>query len=112
MALLLYSLIKTSTQIFVILCVFFFTTSDNPFFLDYVIPWFVRLYEDVIQELPAKSWLQRSRLKVWTDDGGHRTAKVCNFWQGWYTVKILKFGTPQTIAIIVLKIEKLAVTLH
>ena len=28
------------------------------------------------------------------------------------TVKILKFGTPQTIAIIVLKIEKLAVTLH
>ena len=28
------------------------------------------------------------------------------------TVKILKFGTPQTIAIIVLKIEKFAVTLH
>ena len=28
------------------------------------------------------------------------------------TVKILKFGTPQTIAIIVLKIEKLDVTLH
>ena len=28
------------------------------------------------------------------------------------TVKILKFGTPQTIAIIVLKIEKLAVTMH
>ena len=28
------------------------------------------------------------------------------------TVKILKFGTPQTIAIIVLKIEKLNVTLH
>ena len=28
------------------------------------------------------------------------------------TIKILKFGTPQTIAIIVLKIEKLAVTLH
>ena len=26
--------------------------------------------------------------------------------------KILKFGTPQTIAIIVLKIEKFAVTLH
>ena len=33
----------------------------------------------------------------------------------WYntpTVKILKFGTPQTIAIIVLKIEKFDVTLH
>ena len=28
------------------------------------------------------------------------------------TVKILKFGTPQTIAIIVLKIEKIDVTLH
>ena len=31
---------------------------------------------------------------------------------GGYTVKILKFGTPQTIAIIVLKIEKFDVTLH
>ena len=29
-----------------------------------------------------------------------------------HTVKILKFGTPQTIAIIVLKIEKFNVTLH
>ena len=29
-----------------------------------------------------------------------------------YTIKILKFGTPQTIAIIVLKIEKFDVTLH
>ena len=28
------------------------------------------------------------------------------------TVKILKFGTPQTIAILVLKIEKFDVTLH
>ena len=28
------------------------------------------------------------------------------------TVKILKFGTPQTIAIIVLEIEKFDVTLH
>ena len=28
------------------------------------------------------------------------------------TVKILKFGTPQTIAIIVLKIEKFDVSLH
>ena len=28
------------------------------------------------------------------------------------TVKILKFGTPQTIAITVLKIEKFDVTLH
>ena len=28
------------------------------------------------------------------------------------TVKILKFGTPQTIAMIVLKIEKFDVTLH
>ena len=29
-----------------------------------------------------------------------------------HTVKILKFGTPQTVAIIVLKIEKFDVTLH
>ena len=29
-----------------------------------------------------------------------------------YTVKILKFGTPQTIAIIVPKIEKFDATLH
>ena len=29
-----------------------------------------------------------------------------------FTVKILKFGTPQTIAIIVLKIEKFDVTSH
>ena len=29
-----------------------------------------------------------------------------------YTVKILKFGTPQTTAIIVIKIEKFDVTLH
>ena len=29
-----------------------------------------------------------------------------------HTVKILKFGTPLTIAIIVLKIEKFDVTLH
>ena len=29
-----------------------------------------------------------------------------------HTIKVLKFGTPQTIAIIVLKIEKFDVTLH
>ena len=29
-----------------------------------------------------------------------------------YTVKNLKFGTPQTIAIIVLKVEKFDITLH
>ena len=29
-----------------------------------------------------------------------------------HTVKILKFGTPQTVAIIVLKIEKFDITLH
>ena len=33
-------------------------------------------------------------------------------WTGLVTVKILKFGTPQTIAVIVLKIEKFDVTLH
>ena len=39
-----------------------------------------------------------------------RPIRIQDNWPG--TVKILKFGTPQTIAIIVLKIEKLAVTLH
>ena len=34
--------------------------------------------------------------------------KLCLY----FTVKIRKFGTPQTIAIIVLKIEKFDVTLH
>ena len=34
------------------------------------------------------------------------------YWLTSTTVKILKFGTPQTIAIIVLKIEKFDVTLH
>ena len=34
------------------------------------------------------------------------------FSQEQFTVKILKFGTPQIIAIIVLKIEKFDVTLH
>ena len=32
--------------------------------------------------------------------------------RGKATVKILKFGTPETIAIIVLKIEKFDLTLH
>ena len=36
----------------------------------------------------------------------------CNINKYMYTIKILKFGTPQTIAIIVLKIEKFDVTLH
>ena len=36
----------------------------------------------------------------------------CFFFQLAYTVKILKLRTPQTIAIIVLKIEKFDVTLH
>ena len=37
---------------------------------------------------------------------------LLNTCTGLNTVKILKFGTPQTIAIIVLKIEKIGVTLH
>ena len=39
-------------------------------------------------------------------------AFVASALAGRYTVKLLKFGTPQTIAIIVLKIEKFDVTLH
>ena len=36
----------------------------------------------------------------------------CSSFRIFITVKILKFGTPQTIAITVLKIEKFDVTLH
>ena len=36
----------------------------------------------------------------------------CQLYVNISTVKILKFGTPQTIAIIVLKTEKFDVTLH
>ena len=39
-------------------------------------------------------------------------AGTCIMFYMVYTVKILKFGTPQTIAIIVLKIVKFDVTLH
>ena len=39
-------------------------------------------------------------------------SSVINFISKDTTVKILKFGTSQTIAIIVLKIEKFGVTLH
>ena len=38
--------------------------------------------------------------------------KLTVYYKFSFTVKILKFGTPQTIAIIVLKIEKFDVTLH
>ena len=41
-----------------------------------------------------------------------RQCIVCLRTVGDHTVKILKFGTPQTIAIIVLKIERFDVTLH
>ena len=37
---------------------------------------------------------------------------LCDSGKGCITVKILKFGTPQTIAIIVLKLVKFDVTLH
>ena len=72
----------------------------------------------------------RDQLFVWNfffiNNGRHRTTALYRFprsigprYNGaavycktLNTVKILKFGTPQTIAIIVLKIEKFDVTLH
>ena len=50
-------------------------------------------------------------------DGMHRLLYIQSTLVIWTlsisnTVKILKFGTPQTIAIIVLKIKKFDVTLH
>ena len=47
----------------------------------------------------------------WKRDRGSLLEQQC-FLGLIHTVKILKFGTPQTIAIIVLKIEKFDVTLH
>ena len=44
--------------------------------------------------------------------GGNWDFTVANLLHATFTVKNLKFGTPQTIAIIVLKIEKFDVTLH
>ena len=48
---------------------------------------------------------------VFRDSKGYRESMLVSF-DIKFTVKILKFGTPQTIAIIVLKIEKFDVTLH
>ena len=47
-------------------------------------------------------------------DGISRSASETDDWLFFLPItgKILKFGTPQTIAIIVLKIEKFDVTLH
>ena len=48
-----------------------------------------------------------------TDGWMHRVlSRPINVRKSKITVKILKFGTPQTIAITVLKIEKFDVTLH
>ena len=52
---------------------------------------------------------------IWSSDINNRIgtkARVLIKFLSLTTVKILKFGTPQTIAIIVLKIEKFDVTLH
>ena len=50
---------------------------------------------------------------VFTEYGSQRTAHMYIYIYIYiYNVKNLKFGTPQTIAIIVLKIEKFDVTLH
>ena len=49
--------------------------------------------------------------KQWFSADPDQTTPVGATWSG-HTVKILKFGTPQTIAITVLKIEKFDVTLH
>ena len=45
------------------------------------------------------------KMNVYTFTGSNSTIFL-------FTVKILKFGTPQTIAIIVLKLVKFDVTLH
>ena len=49
----------------------------------------------------GKSYMLNMSIQKWFSDHGDGS-----------TLKILKFGTPQRIAIIVLKIEKFDVTLH
>ena len=56
-----------------------------------------------------KRWEDHACTKEWT---GIDFASSTTAAEDRTTVKILKFGTPQTIAIIVLKIEKFDVTLH
>ena len=57
----------------------------------------INVYKILILQLRMRSHLDHNQLFMSAKSG---------------TVKILKFGTPQTIAIIVLKIEKFDVTLH
>ena len=58
---------------------------------------------------PVQSIIPSLKLRDYLSIQAH---KPCSMLQFKHTVKILKFGTPQTIAIIVLKIEKFDVTLH
>ena len=58
---------------------------------------------------PLQVWLNEKVLELWKDQYSLRLREVGI---SVFTVKILKFGTPQTIAIIVLKLVKFDVTLH
>ena len=79
--------------------------------------WIVCLAEDsheisslIFSEKQWKSIFKCRLLQSWLQLSGLKLPIASSLIQ--HTVKILKFGTPQTIAIIVLKIEKFDVTLH
>ena len=55
--------------------------------------------------------LQKAGLDIWGHSKGGKTASYSQI-NALHTVKILKVGTPQTIAITVLKLVKFDVTLH
>ena len=61
---------------------------------DYYVYWYLANIKQ------SRQWQNMMFIGVWTPESNQ------------VTVKILKFGTPQTIAIIVLKLVKFDVTLH
>ena len=74
--------------------------------------WFVYYHYRKCCEFYAKNADPDQMSHFAASDLGLQCLPVSFFWQLGITVKILKFGIPQTIAIIVLKIEKFDVTLH
>ena len=112
---------RVSFQIFAVRIMWLWYMLDTLCVLNYI--WSTTVYVNQIQVMQKQcKWKKKIE---WNNIKG---PDKCTFWE-WFganfctyaiqtyaliivTVKILKFGTPQTIAIIVLKIEKFDVTLH
>ena len=68
-----------------------------------------KIPEDSIQQVAEMDHYSWMHMLIQNSTDGHAQWTLSLLL---HTVKILKFGTPQTVAIIVLKIEKFDVTLH